>query len=270
LSDDNKFESQEQKLLNCQFEYANWQNPSNFNYALKNSTNSQERALMDFDKGTTTLAFRTAHGCCIAVDSRSSMGEFNSSEDVRKVVEMNDYLLATMAGTAADCQYFEPLVAIECRKYELMYGERMSVVAAAKQLSNISYQYRGYGLGMGCMFAGVDKKGVQLFYLDNEGNNIQAKMFSVGSGSPYAYGILDTKHRWDMTKDEAVELAVLAISEATYIDSASGGVCRVYWIPEGNIGWELVHDALDNSVLNWNRMKKNGTVGTERFMENCW
>ena len=62
LSDDNKFESQEQKLLNCQFEYANWQNPSNFNYALKNSTNSQERALMDFDKGTTTLAFRTAHG----------------------------------------------------------------------------------------------------------------------------------------------------------------------------------------------------------------
>ena len=76
------------------------------------------------------------------------------------------------------------------------------------------------------MFAGVDKKGVQLFYLDNEGNNIQAKMFSVGSGSPYAYGILDTKHRWDMTKDEAVELAVLAISEATYIDSASGGVCR--------------------------------------------
>ena len=79
---------------------------------------------------------------------------------------------------------------------------------------------------MGCMFAGVDKKGVQLFYLDNAGNNLQAKMFSVGSGSPYAYGILDAKHNWEMKKDEAVELAILAISEATYIDAASGGVVR--------------------------------------------
>ena len=62
-SDENtKLESQEHKLMNCQFEFAPWTNPSNFNYALKNSTNKQERSLMDFNKGTTTLAFRTKHG----------------------------------------------------------------------------------------------------------------------------------------------------------------------------------------------------------------
>ena len=39
----------------------------------------------------------------IAVDSRASMGTVNSSETVKKVIEMNDYMLGTMAGGAADC-----------------------------------------------------------------------------------------------------------------------------------------------------------------------
>lgn len=31
-------------------------------------------------------------------------------------------------------------------------------------------------------------------------------MFSVGSGMTYAYGVLDTFYRWDLTLEEAVEL----------------------------------------------------------------
>ena len=39
----------------------------------------------------------------VAVDARASMGNFVSSNKVRKVIEINDYLLGTMAGGAADC-----------------------------------------------------------------------------------------------------------------------------------------------------------------------
>ena len=35
------------------------------------------------------------------------MGAFISSEQVKKVIEMNAYLLGTMAGGAADCYYWE-------------------------------------------------------------------------------------------------------------------------------------------------------------------
>jgi len=31
------------------------------------------------------------------------MGSLNSSEQVRKVIEINDFLLTTLAGGAADC-----------------------------------------------------------------------------------------------------------------------------------------------------------------------
>jgi 20S proteasome subunit beta 5 len=56
--------------------------------------------------GTTTLAFVFQEGVIMAVDSRASMGHYISSETVRKVIEISDRKLATIAGGAADCQYW--------------------------------------------------------------------------------------------------------------------------------------------------------------------
>jgi 20S proteasome subunit beta 5 len=63
--------------------------------------------LMHMAKGTTTLGFHFAHGIIIAVDSRASMGPYVSSQTVQKVIEINPYLLGTMAGGAADCSFWE-------------------------------------------------------------------------------------------------------------------------------------------------------------------
>jgi len=49
-------------------------------------------------------------------------------------------------------------------------------------------------------------------------------MFSVGSGSPYAYGVLDSGYKWDLSSQEAYDLAVRAIYHATHRDAMSGGV----------------------------------------------
>lgn len=75
--------------------------------------------------------------------------------------------------------------------FELRNKERISVAAASKLLSNTMAQYRGYGLSMGTMVTGWDKTGPQLYYVDDEGTRLHGNMFSVGSGSTYAYGILD-------------------------------------------------------------------------------
>ena len=51
-------------------------------------------------------------------------------------------------------------------------------------------------------------------------NNI----FSVGSGSTYAYGVLDSDYRQDMSVAEAYDLGERAIYHATHRDAYSGGV----------------------------------------------
>lgn len=41
------------------------------------------------------------------------------------------------------------------------------------------------------MVTGWDKSGPQLYYVDNDATRIHGDLFSVGSGSTYAYGVLD-------------------------------------------------------------------------------
>jgi hypothetical protein len=49
---------------------------------------------------------------------------------------------------AADCQYWETYLGIQCRLHELRNRERISVAAASKYLSNLVYSYKGMGLSM--------------------------------------------------------------------------------------------------------------------------
>jgi 20S proteasome subunit beta 5 len=120
------------------------------------------------------------------VDSRATAGSYigkvlmaaeifililhTASGTVKKVIEINPYLLGTMAGGAgvsscdlqvapgrltlcpADCQYWETYLGIQCRLHELRNRERISVAAASKYLSNLVYSYKGMGLSMVCFF----------------------------------------------------------------------------------------------------------------------
>jgi 20S proteasome subunit beta 5 len=104
---------------------------------------------------------------------------------------------------------------------------------------------------MGTMITGWDKTGPQLYYVDNDATRIHGDLFSVGSGSTYAYGVLDTYdfslldvitcvgtlmllvsllvlitfryYRKDLTVDEAIALGKRAIVHATHRDAYSGG-----------------------------------------------
>ena len=90
------------------------------------------------------------------------------------------------------------------------------MAAASKILSDICYSYRGYGLSMGTMFTGSDKHGAGLFYVDNDATRMKGQLFSVGSGSPFAYGVLDSGYSYDMELDAAIDLAIRSIVAATF------------------------------------------------------
>jgi len=198
--------------------------------------------------GTTTLGFVFNGGVIIAVDSRSTMGSYIASQNVKKVIEINPYLLGTMAGGAADCSFWERELGRRCRLYELRNKERISVAAASKLLGNIVYSYKGYGLSMGTMIAGWDKTGPNLHYVDSDGTRLKGRRFSVGSGSTYAYSVLDTGYRPDLTDEEAQELGRRAIYHATHRDAYSGGIINVYHVKQD--GWHKI-SSQDNNLLHW-------------------
>ncbi|VDI45467.1 proteasome subunit beta type-5-like [Mytilus galloprovincialis] len=225
----------------------NFTMPSNFDPVenLKQFTDPKSDVKIQFNHGTTTLAFKFQHGVIVAVDSRATAGSWIASQTVKKVIEINPYLLGTMAGGAADCSYWERVLAKHCRIYELRNKERISVAAASKLLANIVYGYKGMGLSMGTMICGWDKKGPGLYYVDSDGQRMTNPIFSVGSGSLYAYGVLDSGYKWELTVDEAIDLGRRAIYHATHRDAYSGGVVNLYHMKE--TGWEFISqtDVLD-------------------------
>ena len=102
--------------------------------------------------GTTTLAFRFKGGIIVATDSRATAGNWIASQTVKKVIEINNCLLGTMAGGAADCQYWLAYLGMQCRLHELRHKRRISVAAASKILANLVYSYKGMGLSMVSLF----------------------------------------------------------------------------------------------------------------------
>ncbi|XP_032689086.1 proteasome subunit beta type-5 [Odontomachus brunneus] len=193
-----------------------------------------------FDHGTTTLGFQYQGGIVLAVDSRATGGQFIGSSTMKKIVEINDYLLGTLAGGAADCVYWDRVLAKQCRMYELRNRERISIAAASKLLSNMIYNYKGMGLSIGMMLAGWDKRGPGLYYVDSEGTRTPGKVFSVGSGSVFAFGVLDSGYKWNLTDEEAYELGRRSIYHATHRDAYSGGIIRVYHMK--STGWVHISD----------------------------
>nr|CAK6637974.1 unnamed protein product [Macaca mulatta] len=183
----------------------------------------------------------------VAVDSRASAGSYIATLRVNKVIEINPYLLGTMSGCAADCQYWERLLAKECRLYYLRNGDRISVSAASKLLSNMMCQYRGMGLSMGSMICGWDKKGPGLYYVDEHGTRLSGNMFSTGSGNTYAYGVMDSGYRPNLSPEEAYDLGRRAIAHATHRDSYSGGVVNMYHMKED--GWVKVESTDVSDLL---------------------
>jgi 20S proteasome subunit beta 5 len=196
---------------------------------------------LEFAHGTTTLSFSFQGGIVAAVDSRASLGNFVGSKTTQKVLPINSHVLGTMAGGAADCSYWIRKLSAEAKLHELTEGRRMSVARASRLLSDALYANRGYGLSVGTMIMGFDDDGSgkpKIYYVDDTGMRIEGDMFSVGSGSTFAYGILDTERRYDMTTDEAVALGIKAIRHAIFRDAFSGGFINVYLITPD--GWKRV------------------------------
>lgn len=69
-------------------------------------------------------------------------------------------------------------------------------------------------------------------------NNI----YSVGSGSVYAYGVLDSGYRYDLSVEEAIDLGRRSIYHATHRDAYSGGVvnCKCNFVYYKNYNTSVI------------------------------
>ena len=81
-------------------------------------------------------------------------------------------------------------------------------------------------------------QGPQVYYVDSDGTRLKGDLFSVGSGSTFAYGILDQGYHWDLSDEDAQELGRRSIYAAGHRDAFSGNTINLYHIKED--GWRFI------------------------------
>jgi proteasome beta subunit len=175
-------------------------------------------------KGTTTVGVVCRDGVILGTDTRATMGNYVASKQAKKVYKITDNLAMTIAGGVAVAQRVVEILKINSRLYELEKNRSIPVKSAARLVSNLLFSNREVGnpLPMQALVGGFDETGPHVFNLDPYGSLTEEKMVSTGSGSPFAYGVLESQYREDSAVDEMLSIVVKAVDSAMKRDIASG------------------------------------------------
>jgi len=175
-------------------------------------------------KGTTTVAAVCNDGVIMATDTRATMGNYVASKHAKKVYQITDQLAMTIAGGVAAAQRVVDILKVNAKLYNLEKGRPMPVSAAAMLVSNILFSNREVGapLPLQALIGGMDLTGPHVYNLDPYGSLTEEKMVSTGSGSPFAYGVLEDRYEEDSTVAEMAPIVVKAVDSAMKRDVASG------------------------------------------------
>ena len=177
--------------------------------------------------GTTTIAIVCKDGVVLAADRRMTMGYMIAGRKFEKITILNEDTAMTMAGLVSDAQLLTKVIKAQLRLDTIRRGKKPSTKEIANLLGNLVYgnirKFSTIPGIVGFMLAGRDDKGYHLYDIGVDGAvGLQDEYYSEGSGSEFAFGVLEAGYNKDMFVDEGVKLALKALNAALQRDVASG------------------------------------------------
>ena len=193
-------------------------------YQQGNDNRYEEYIAEHIKKGTTTCALTCKDGVILAADTRASAGFFIADRHVMKIQKVDRHVGMTIAGGVADAQNLVDIMRYNSNIYRLTNKEPIPIKSAARLCSNVLFNQRYYPFFVQIILAGVDKtkEEGQIYNIDLFGSMTSEKFISTGSGSPVAYGYLETEFKENLTVNDAYKIAIQAIAAAIRRNAGTG------------------------------------------------
>ena len=177
---------------------------------------------MEEKKGTTTVGLIAKDAVVIGAEQKSTMGYMIDSKVAKKIYQLDNHIGITIAGSVGDAQAMVRLLKAQFKLYKLERGP-ISIKAAATLLSNILQSSKYFPYINQFILAGFDQQAGLYSFDPFGGFDEKDKFYSTGSGSPFAYGVLEAEFKENMAIEDAITLIVRAIKTAIERDIGSGG-----------------------------------------------
>lgn len=202
--------------------------------------------------GTTTVIVVCKDGIVLGADRRATAGNFIVNKDTTKIHAISDYMALTMAGTVSDVQLIIKFVKAQLRLKKVRSGRDLTVKETANLLAGIVYDnIRKLSAIPGIshfLLGGMDKIGFHVYDIYPDGSVTEVKDYvSSGSGSIFAYGVLETIYTPNCSIDEGVKSVGKSLNAAIQRDNASGSGFDVLKITKDGIK-KVVGKSLDVKV----------------------
>ena len=180
-------------------------------------------------EATTVLALTWADGVLMAGDRRATAGNAIAHTRMKKVYPADEYSAVAISGTAGMAVELIRLFQTELEHYEKIEGARLSLEGKANYLArmirgNLALAFQG--LIVIPLFCGFDEAATsgRLFSFDVVGGRYDELSYATtGSGGSEAKSFLKTEWKQDLTRAEALSLAVESLVAAAEEDAATGG-----------------------------------------------
>lgn len=164
--------------------------------------------------GTTTVGLVCSDGVVLATDTRVTAGGFIAHKRAKKLLKIDENIAMTLSGGMADLQNVVDILKYHANLYRIERGRLMPVKAAANVVSNVLFSSRLYPLVAELVMGGIDSTGGSIYSVDIFGSMNREKMVATGSGSPVAYGALESEFKEGLPAAKVYPLAAKAIISA--------------------------------------------------------
>lgn len=182
---------------------------------------------------TTIVGINCKDGVVLSSDKRASKGFFIGSKEVQKILPIDETIAVAIAGQVSDAEYLVNAVRAERKLVTLQRGFPLSVRETSRLIANVAYdgmkKYQPYYAEF--IVAGVDLSGPHVYISDMSGAVSPEEFVSTGSGSPIAYGVLESSYSKDLSMEEGKRIATNAVKAAMERDPGSGNGIDVLAIP---------------------------------------
>jgi proteasome alpha subunit len=169
-------------------------------------------------RGTTSLGVKSSEGIVLVVDKRPT-SKLVEPKSIEKIFQIDDHVGAATSGLVADARAIIEKARIEAQVNKITYNEPIRVETLSKKICDMKQMYTQHGgvrpFGSALIIGGVNGKGCRLFETDPSGALIEYKATAIGAGRAIAMEEFEKKYQDDMTLNDAIELALDAVYEAT-------------------------------------------------------
>lgn len=179
--------------------------------------------------GTTVLALKCQGGVVVAGDRRATEGFQVAERRIDKVFKIDEHSAMAVAGTAGPCLEMAKLFQTELEHYEKLEGLPLSCEGKANKLGQmvkVNLPMVFQGLIAIPIYVGYDYKRVEgrIFKYDITGGRYEESEYhSIGSGGKDARNTMREHFRKNLSEEEALRLAMLALYNAAEDDVGTGG-----------------------------------------------